>query len=84
MTHVSPYFTEEERVNRQTEFDRNSNINTFMFETPFTQGGKAHGKLEEQWKRRVIIKTDYTFPYVKKRIRVIDTEVRLFCCIVMG
>ncbi|XP_050738114.1 dedicator of cytokinesis protein 9-like isoform X2 [Eriocheir sinensis] len=75
VTHVSPYFTEEERVNRQTEFDRNSNINTFMFETPFTQGGKAHGKLEEQWKRRVIIKTDYTFPYVKKRIHVIDTEV---------
>ncbi|XP_045133980.1 dedicator of cytokinesis protein 9-like isoform X2 [Portunus trituberculatus] len=75
VTHVSPYFTEEDRVNRQTEFDRNNNINTFMFETPFTQGGKAHGKLEEQWKRRVIIKTDYSFPYVKKRILVNHTEV---------
>ncbi|MPC66516.1 Dedicator of cytokinesis protein 9 [Portunus trituberculatus] len=77
VTHVSPYFTEEDRVNRQTEFDRNNNINTFMFETPFTQGGKAHGKLEEQWKRRVIIKTDYSFPYVKKRILVNHTEVKV-------
>ncbi|XP_069940326.1 dedicator of cytokinesis protein 9 isoform X3 [Cherax quadricarinatus] len=75
VTHVSPYFPEEERINRQNEFDRNNNINTFMFEMPFTQGGKAHGKLEEQWKRRVIHKTDYTFPYVKKRIQIVDTEV---------
>ncbi|XP_071525241.1 dedicator of cytokinesis protein 9 [Panulirus ornatus] len=75
VTHVSPYFPEEERANRQTEFDRNNNINTFMFETPFTQGGKAHGKLEEQWKRRVILKTNYSFPYVKKRIQIIDTEI---------
>lgn len=75
VTHVNPYFPEEERNNRQTEFERNNNINTFMFETPFTLEGKAHGKLEEQWKRRVILKTDYFFPYVKKRIQIVETEV---------
>lgn len=77
VTHVSPYFPEEERANRQTEFERNHNVSTFMFETPFTQGagGRAHGKLEEQWKRRVILRTAYSFPYVKKRIPIIDTEV---------
>ncbi|XP_042890658.1 dedicator of cytokinesis protein 9-like isoform X3 [Penaeus japonicus] len=75
VTHVNPYFPEEERNNRQTEFERNNNINTFMFETPFTLEGKAHGKLEEQWKRRVILKTDYHFPYVKKRIQIVETEV---------
>ncbi|XP_068242950.1 dedicator of cytokinesis protein 9 [Palaemon carinicauda] len=75
VTHVNPYFPEEERANRITEFDMNNNINTFMFETPFTQEGKAHGKLDEQWKRRVILKTDYSFPYVKKRIQIVDTEV---------
>ncbi|KAK4319158.1 hypothetical protein Pmani_009878 [Petrolisthes manimaculis] len=77
VTHVMPYFPEEERAGRQTEFERNNNVSTFMFETPFTQGadGRAHGKLEEQWKRRVILRTAYSFPYVKKRIPMVDTEV---------
>ncbi|CAL4142672.1 unnamed protein product [Meganyctiphanes norvegica] len=75
VTHVIPYFTEEERINRQTEFERNNNIDMFMFETPFTLEGKAHGKLEEQWKRRVVLTTDYSFPYVKKRIMIKNTEI---------
>ncbi|KAB7505571.1 Dedicator of cytokinesis protein 9 [Armadillidium nasatum] len=75
VTHVHPYFPEEERPNRQTEFEKNHNINSFVFETPFTLEGKAHGKLEDQWKRRVLVTTAYSFPYVKKRILITSTEV---------
>ena len=77
VTHVTPYFTEENRLDHLTEFEKNDNVNMFMFETPFTQEGKAHGKLEDQWKRRVILTTSFNFPYVKKRIPIIDTEVGL-------
>lgn len=66
---------ESERPDRQTEFERNHNINIFVFETPFTLEGKAHGKLEDQWKRRVLVTTAYSFPYVKKRILITNTEV---------
>ncbi|XP_076061952.1 dedicator of cytokinesis protein Ziz isoform X2 [Oratosquilla oratoria] len=75
VTHVNPYFTEDERGARQTEFERNNNVSVFMYETPFTLEGKAHGKLEDQWKRRVILTTEYSFPYVKKRIPITNTEV---------
>lgn len=81
VTHVEPYFSEEDRPKHLTEFERNHNIKTFVFETPFTLEGKAHGKLEEQWKRRVLVTTAFTFPYVKKRIPVTDTEVSSFISI---
>ncbi|KAJ8944837.1 hypothetical protein NQ314_009378 [Rhamnusium bicolor] len=55
---------------RQTEFEQNHDINCFMYETPFTKDGKARGNPEEQWKRRTILTTIYSFPYVKKRIVV--------------
>lgn len=71
VTHVVPYFTEMEFVQRQTEFERHNNISEFMFETPFTlDGTKARGSPDEQCKRRTILTTDYSFPYVKKRIPV--------------
>ncbi|KAL3282071.1 hypothetical protein HHI36_005270 [Cryptolaemus montrouzieri] len=70
VTHVTPYFEKEELEDRQTEFEQNHDINCFMFETPFTKDGKARGSPEEQWKRRTILETTYTFPYVKKRISV--------------
>ena len=94
VTHVVPYFSEEESSNRQTEYERNNNINQFVFETPFTkpdeeetakgvEGEKkvrvkprAHGRLQDQWKRRVIVTTDYCFPYVQKRSMIIDCQVQ--------
>ncbi|XP_050434883.1 dedicator of cytokinesis protein 9 isoform X2 [Adelges cooleyi] len=55
-----------------SEFERNHNINSFMFETPFTRGssGQSQSGPRDQWKRQTIIKTEYTFPYVIKRLRV--------------
>ncbi|KAA0195443.1 hypothetical protein HAZT_HAZT004397 [Hyalella azteca] len=98
VTHVVPYFNDEENLQRQTEYERNNNINQFVFETPFTRPSedeeldtnslssgsdvrtktkpKAHGRLQDQWKRRVIVTTSYCFPYVQKRIPIIDCKVR--------
>jgi len=62
VTHVTPYFDEKELVSRQTDFERSNNIRRFMFEAPFTKNGKAHGEIEEQWRRRTII-TSNAFTY---------------------
>ncbi|XP_077513928.1 dedicator of cytokinesis protein Ziz isoform X7 [Amblyomma americanum] len=71
VTHVVPYFSEMELMQRQTEFERHNIISEFMYETPFTlDGTKARGAPDEQCKRRTILTTSYCFPYVKKRIPV--------------
>lgn len=46
----------------------------FIFATPFTRTGKAHGDLHEQWKRKTILTTSTHFPYVKTRIQVVHRE----------
>ncbi|XP_050306735.1 dedicator of cytokinesis protein 9 isoform X2 [Anthonomus grandis grandis] len=74
VTHVTPYF-EKGSEDRQTDFDQNHNVCTFMYETPFTRDGKARGNPEEQWKRRTILKTNYTFPYVKKKIAIESRQI---------
>lgn len=43
----------------------------FIFATPFTKSGKAHGELHEQCKRKTILTTANHFPYVKTRIQVV-------------
>ncbi|XP_042194969.1 dedicator of cytokinesis protein 10 isoform X2 [Callorhinchus milii] len=74
VTYVTPYFDEKEHLERRTDFERHHNIRRFVFETPFTLTGKKHGGVEEQCKRRTILTTSHTFPYVKKRIQVIDQQ----------
>ncbi|RWS10848.1 Dedicator of cytokinesis protein 9-like protein, partial [Dinothrombium tinctorium] len=66
ITHVVPY-------NDRDEFEKVNNINKFMFETPFSLSdpSKTHStSCEDQCKRRTILTTSYTFPYVVKRIPV--------------
>ncbi|XP_043521247.1 dedicator of cytokinesis protein 9 [Frieseomelitta varia] len=75
VTHVTPYFEKYELETRQTEFEQNHNVSCFMFETPFTKEGKARGIPEEQWKRRTILTTQYSFPYIKKRILVVEKRI---------
>ena len=43
-----------------------------MYATPFTQDGRAHGDLKEQYKRKTILTTTHAFPYIKTRVNVID------------
>ncbi|XP_041051229.1 dedicator of cytokinesis protein 11 isoform X1 [Carcharodon carcharias] len=70
VTFVNPYFDEKELPERKTHFERNHNITRFVFETPYTLSGKKQGGIEEQCKRRTILTTTHSFPYVKKRIAV--------------
>ncbi|ETE67985.1 Dedicator of cytokinesis protein 10 [Ophiophagus hannah] len=78
VTYVTPFFEEKEAEERKTDFEMHHNINHFVFETPFTLSGKKHGGVEEQCKRRTILTTSHLFPYVKKRIQVINqTSIEL-------
>uniref|UniRef100_A0A4W2I0R5 DOCKER domain-containing protein n=1 Tax=Bos indicus x Bos taurus TaxID=30522 RepID=A0A4W2I0R5_BOBOX len=70
VTYVKPYFDDKELTERKTEFERNHNINRFVFEAPYTLSGKKQGCIEEQCKRRTILTTSNSFPYVKKRIAI--------------
>ncbi|XP_038671180.1 dedicator of cytokinesis protein 10 isoform X2 [Scyliorhinus canicula] len=74
VTFVTPYFDEKELTERRTDFEKHHNIKRFVFETPFTLSGKKHGGVEEQCKRRTILTTSQTFPYVKKRIQVVNQQ----------
>ncbi|XP_012262836.2 dedicator of cytokinesis protein 9 isoform X6 [Athalia rosae] len=75
VTHVTPYFEKLELETRVSEFEQNHDVCCFMFETPFTKEGKPRGNPEDQWKRRTILTTQYSFPYVKKRIAVTQKRV---------
>ncbi|XP_068201997.1 dedicator of cytokinesis protein 7 isoform X2 [Palaemon carinicauda] len=72
ITYVEPHFDEYEYRDRVTSFEKNYNIKRFIFSTPFTPDGRAHGELNEQYKRKTILTTNHTFPYVKTRIQVVD------------
>ncbi|XP_062523379.1 dedicator of cytokinesis protein 9-like [Corticium candelabrum] len=74
LTFVEPFFTEVEKASRRTEFERRNNIQRFMYETPFTKSGKAHGDTCNQWIRKTILTVSHCFPYVKKRIEVVSEE----------
>lgn len=47
-----------------SEFERNHDIDSFVFETPFTRGGgQSQSGPREQWKRQTIIKSNYILKY---------------------
>lgn len=50
-----------------------------MYCTPFTLDGRAHGDLNEQYKRKTILTTSHAFPYIKTRINVIHKEEVSVC-----
>ncbi|XP_016979393.1 dedicator of cytokinesis protein 7 isoform X2 [Drosophila rhopaloa] len=74
ITYVEPYFETYEMRHRETYFERNFNIKRFIYATPFTKSGRAHGELHEQCKRKTILTTANHFPYVKTRIMVISRQ----------
>ncbi|XP_052274365.1 dedicator of cytokinesis protein 7-like isoform X2 [Dreissena polymorpha] len=74
ITYVEPYFDSYEVRDRVTYYEKNVNIKRFMYATPFTLDGRAHGELHEQYKRKTILTTVHFFPYVKTRLSVINRE----------
>ncbi|XP_046704166.1 dedicator of cytokinesis protein 7 isoform X20 [Silurus meridionalis] len=74
ITYVEPYFDTYEMKDRITYFDKNYNLRRFVYCTPFTLDGRAHGDLHEQYKRKTILTTSNAFPYIKTRINIIHKE----------
>ncbi|CAH0700754.1 unnamed protein product [Spodoptera exigua] len=56
-------------------FERAHNVRRFVFETPFTRDGAARGPVHHQRIRLTHLTTDSWFPYVKRRVPVIDTQI---------
>ena len=59
-------------------FERFTRIKEFVFDTPITDGGKAHGTgVKDQKLRRTVIKTErgLSFPYMRSRIDVKMSDV---------
>ena len=59
ITHVQPYFSAKDLDERKTKFERENNISKFVFETPFTQEGKAHGDVTKQCMRKTILTSEF-------------------------
>jgi hypothetical protein len=57
-------------ISNPTNVEKNIDINSFMFFTPFTLSGKPHGSILEQHKRKTVLKTAEAFPYLGTRIPV--------------
>uniref|UniRef100_A0A914X6L0 Dedicator of cytokinesis protein 7 n=1 Tax=Plectus sambesii TaxID=2011161 RepID=A0A914X6L0_9BILA len=71
ITYVEPYLERWERRRRPTHFERNFKLNRFVYATPFTKDGRAHGDLKDQYKRRTVLTTAHSFPYMKTRLGVV-------------
>ncbi|KAG6459344.1 dedicator of cytokinesis protein 9 isoform X2 [Manduca sexta] len=56
-------------------FHRVHNVRRFVFETPFTRDGAARGPVHHQRLRLTHLTAENWFPYVKRRVPVIDTQV---------
>ena len=46
-------------------------LGRFIFATPFTLDGRAHGDLQDQYKKKTVLTTSHAFPYVKTRMAVV-------------
>lgn len=49
-------------------------LGRFVFNTPYTPSGKAHGEVDEQFMLKTILTSAVAFPYVTRRSRVIKAE----------
>ncbi|XP_069784055.1 dedicator of cytokinesis protein 7-like isoform X2 [Narcine bancroftii] len=74
VTYVEPFFEEYELKNRVSNYEKNSNLRQFIYSTPYTLNGRAHGELSQQYKRKTILTTLHAFPYIKTRINVIEKQ----------
>ena len=65
---------------RKEDFEYSYNVDRFYYSTPFTHSGSAHGAVGEQFKRVTVLTTEFSFPYVKNRLQVVDIkEVICYC-----
>ncbi|CAM4682376.1 dedicator of cytokinesis protein 6 isoform X3 [Caretta caretta] len=74
LTYVEPFFDTYELKERVTYFEKNYGLCSFLFCTPFTLDGRAHGELHEQFKRKTLLSTSHAFPYLRTRLPVVHKE----------
>ena len=69
---LQPYFEPSELATRPTLFDQRFDINTFVYEVPFSKTKNAQSEdIADQCKQKVIIQSEIKFPYLKKRLKVV-------------
>jgi len=73
---VEPHYAKYKAMGRVGSFELNHLVDEFLLETPFTKSGKARGDVKAQCMRHLIMKveTGTSFPYVKKRLRIVQQE----------
>lgn len=71
ITYVEPFVSESDMSRRVTEYERNTNISAFAFETPFTSTGAKYGTLREQQKRITVMTVQESFPTTRTRLMVV-------------
>ncbi|KXS21645.1 Dock7 protein [Gonapodya prolifera JEL478] len=69
VTYVEPYFEENDERPKASQLIR---LSRFVFETPYTLSGKAHGSVDQQHKRKTVLTTESSFPHLKKRLMVVS------------
>lgn len=57
VTHCVPYFVDSD--DRRNDFEQSHDVDSFIYETPFTKGGAARGAVCDQWKRKTILKSEW-------------------------
>jgi len=61
-------------ANRITAFDRNFNINSFIFEAAHAASGKQQTETSQQQKKKIVFKLDNAFPSLRSRLEVVDKQ----------
>lgn len=75
VTYCEPIFPDRlDDESRRSHAERNTDINQFVYETPFTKSGKSHGGVGDQWNRKTIVVTENKFPYILKRIPIVSSS----------
>lgn len=77
VTYVEPLLDMWEKRRRTDHFSRNVNLHRFCYATPFTRDGKAHGDLEDQYKKKTVLSTQFSFPYLKTRLHVVERDQKI-------
>lgn len=75
VTFVQPYCGDD--TSRLTPLERSVNVNVFVYDTPFIEGGGARGRVEDQKLRKTYLRTEQHFPYVKSRLLVVEVRRRM-------
>jgi len=73
---VVPYLTKEDLKMRPSPWERNSNLSRFIYESPYAIEGKkmSNAGVDEIGKIKTILTTEHPFPFVLKRIPVVNCE----------